>query len=81
MTVDVVIQPKASRDEIVGRHGDAIKIKLTAPPVEGKANAALIAFLAKKLGIPKSAITILRGHASRRKTIAITGVTSADLVV
>ena len=74
ITLDVVIHPKSSRDEIVGMHGDALKIKLTAPPVDGKANAALIAFLAKKLGIAKSRITIIRGETSRRKTIHIAGI-------
>jgi uncharacterized protein (TIGR00251 family) len=69
--IDVIIQPKSSRDEIVGMHGDCLKIKLTAPPVDGKANAALITFLAKTLGIPKSNITIIRGKTGRRKTIEL----------
>lgn len=71
--IDVMIQPRSSHDETVGLHGDAIKIKLTAPPVEGKANAALIAFLAKKLGVPKSSISIVRGKSARRKTIELYG--------
>lgn len=78
MLIDVIIQPKASRNEIVGMHGDALKIKLTAPPVDGKANAALIAFLAKKLGVPKSTVTIVRGKTSRIKTVAINGLTEAS---
>jgi uncharacterized protein (TIGR00251 family) len=77
--IDVIIQPKSSRNEIVGMQGDCLKIKLTAPPVDGKANAALIAFLAKKLGIPKSNITIVRGKNSRRKTIELYGVSHENL--
>ena len=72
--IDVVIQPKSSRDEVVGLHGNAIKIKLTAPPVDGKANSALISFLAKKLKIPKTSIIIIRGQASRHKTLSIDGI-------
>jgi len=81
MNLDVIIQPKSSRNEIVGMHGGFLKIKLTAPPVDGKANAALIAFLAKKLGISKSSITIIRGETSRRKTLSIDGIAHTDLVV
>jgi uncharacterized protein (TIGR00251 family) len=77
LSVDVIIQPRSSRDEIVGMHGNALKIKLTAPPVDGKANAALIAFLAKKLGVSKSSVEIVRGHTSRIKTIRISGVSEA----
>jgi len=69
--LDVIIHPKSSRNEVVGMHDGCLKIKLTAPPADGKANAALIAFLAKKLDIPKSNITIIRGETSRRKTVQI----------
>ncbi len=131
VTIDVIIQPKSSRNEIVGVHGNCVKgtsknldfggpqktaqmlgarepataaytvvredcgrsgqqrrwavfggplkIKLTAPPVDGKANAALIAFLAKKLGIAKSLITILRGETSRRKSLKIDGMSCEEL--
>ena len=67
----VHVQPRSSRNQVVGLHGDALKIKLTAPPVEGAANAACIAFLADALGLPKSALSIVAGHTGRRKTIAI----------
>ena len=77
--IDVVVQPKSSRDEIAGMHGDRLKIKLTAPPVDGKANAALIAFLAKKLGIAKSRIVIVRGETGRRKTLLVHTATAADI--
>lgn len=79
VTIDVLIQPKSSRDEITGVHGDRLKIKLTAPPVDGKANAALIAFLATTLGISKSAISIVRGETSRQKRIRITGMTAEQV--
>lgn len=71
MILKVHIQPGAKRNEIVGQYGDAIKIRLKAPPVEGRANEALINFLAEKLRIPKSSITIIRGHTSRQKVLSI----------
>ena len=67
----VHVQPGAKTTEIVGLHGDALKIRLAAPPVDGKANASLIAFIADRLGTAKSAITVKSGQTSRRKTIAI----------
>ena len=69
----VYLQPRASRNEVVGPYQDGIKVKVTAPPVEGKANDALIRFLAKKLGIPPSYIEILKGHRSREKILKISG--------
>ncbi len=68
----VFVQPKASRNQVAGLHGDALKIRLTAPPVEGAANKACTQFLAKTLGVPKSAVEIVSGHASRNKKILIT---------
>jgi len=79
IAVEVLVQPKSSRNEIAGMQGDRLKIKLTAPPVDGKANAGLIAFLAKKLGIAKSQIKIVRGETSRRKTVYITGIDTDKL--
>ena len=67
----VHIQPKASKNAIVGLHDDALKIRLTAPPVDGAANKMCIHFLAKELGIPKSAIDIVAGQTSRNKYICI----------
>jgi uncharacterized protein (TIGR00251 family) len=67
----VHVQPRSSRNQVVGVHGDALKVKLTAPPVEGAANAACVAFLADALGLPKSALSIVAGHTGRRKTIAV----------
>lgn len=73
-TVHVV--PRAKVTEIAGRHGDAIRIRLAAPPVDGAANAELVRFLAKRFGVPRSAVTIVRGATARRKTVAILGVTA-----
>lgn len=75
VTIAVHVIPRSSRNEIAGVQGDAVKIKLTAPPVEGAANAALIAFLAGRLGVRKSAVSIVRGQASRAKTVRVEGVT------
>jgi len=70
------IQPGASRSECAGRHGDALKIRLAAPPVDGKANAALIAFVAARLGIARAAVTLKSGQTSRRKILKIEGSTA-----
>jgi uncharacterized protein len=67
--------PRASRNEIQGEHGNALKIKLKAPPVDGKANEALIEFLSDILGVPRRQITLLSGLTSRQKRVAIRAVT------
>jgi len=67
----VFIQPRSSRNQIVGLHGGALKIKLTAPPVDGTANTLCIKYLAKCLDIPKSAIEIVSGHTARTKRILV----------
>lgn len=68
------IQPKSSKNEIVGPHDGALKIRLTAPPVDGRANEELISFLAKTLKVPKHAITLLKGETGRRKVVRIEGI-------
>jgi len=65
------VQPGAKRTEVAGVHGDALKIRLAAPPVEGKANAALLRYLAEAFGVPQRAVTLVRGEASRQKTVRI----------
>ena len=65
------IQPRASRSEIVGIQGDALKVRLSAPPVDGAANEALVRFLAELLEVPRSRVTIRSGLASRTKTVHI----------
>jgi uncharacterized protein (TIGR00251 family) len=67
------IVPNARRSEVVGEHGDAIKVKVQAPPVDGKANEALRDFLAEQLQISARSIEIVGGEKSRDKTVAITG--------
>jgi uncharacterized protein (TIGR00251 family) len=72
-------QPRASRTEIAGAYGDSVKIRLTAPPVEGAANAELIAFLAKKLGVPKSAVRVVKGERGREKVVEVDGLSAEDV--
>lgn len=66
------IQPGAKKTEVCGLHGDALKIRLAAPPVDGKANAALLAFVADRLDLPKSAVSLKSGQTSRRKVVEVT---------
>jgi len=73
LTLNLHVQPGARRSAIVGLHGGALKIKVAAPAVDNKANAALTEFLSETLGIPKSAVAISRGAAGRRKVVEITG--------
>ena len=75
----VRVQPRASKDEIVGEMADAIKIRLQAPAVEGRANEALIEFLAELLKTPKAAVRILNGERSRIKRVEIRGVTKQQV--
>lgn len=65
------LQPKASRDEFAGLHGDRLKIRLTAPPLEGKANAHLLAFLGKAFGVAKSHVSLESGELNRQKRVRI----------
>jgi len=69
--VKIYVQPKSSKNEIIGLHDDAIKIRLTAPPVDNAANEMCVKFLAKQFGIPKSSMTIISGYTSRFKQIFI----------
>lgn len=71
VTLEIHCQPGARRTEVVGTHGGALKIRLAAPPVEGRANEALAAFLAERFGVPKRNVTLLRGRTGRDKTVRI----------
>lgn len=71
LLLNVNIQPRARQNEICGVHGEALKIRITAPPVDGKANAHLIAFLAKLCGVSKAAVTVISGESSRHKRLRI----------
>lgn len=68
------IQPKASRDAIVGIHNERLKIQITAPPTDGKANEHLVRFIAKTLGIAKSRVVLVAGDTSRQKTLLLQGI-------
>jgi len=74
----VHVVPRARTTDVAGRHGDALKIRLAAPPVDGAANEELVRFLAKRLAVPRSAVTIAAGLTGRRKTVKISGVETAD---
>lgn len=69
--ITVHVQPGAKRTEIVGEHGDALKIRLAAPPVDGKANEALLSYLADRLAVGRRAVALRAGMAARRKLIAV----------
>lgn len=72
------IQPGAKKTEVAGAHGEALKIRLAAPPVDGKANARLIEFVATTLGVAKSRVGIVSGESSRAKRLRVAGVEAAD---
>ena len=74
--VSVRVQPRAKRTEVSGAYGDAIRIRVAAPPVEGAANKALAKFLAQQLGVPRSSVRIVRGESSRSKVLEVRGVTA-----
>jgi len=73
------IVPRASKNTIQGRHGDALKIRLCAPPVDGAANAALIEFLAKTFSLPRSRIQLLSGQTSRTKRVLLAGMKADEI--
>ncbi len=71
VTFKVTVQPRASKNEIVGLQGDALKVRLTAPPVEGAANRLCVELLAKSLRVRKSDVEIIQGHSSRAKKVLV----------
>jgi uncharacterized protein (TIGR00251 family) len=73
------LQPRARRDEVVGERGEAIVVRVTAPPVDGKANAALCAFVARAANVAPSRVAVVRGQTSRDKVVRVDGVTKAAL--
>ncbi len=79
VTLAVRVIPRSSRNQIVGVENDALKIRLTAPPVGGAANAALIEFIADWLRVRKSAVSIVGGDKSRNKTVRVSGVTAEQV--
>ncbi len=79
VTFAVKVHPRAKKNAITGEMGEALKIALTAPPVEGRANQALVDFLAEVLRVPRASVSIAAGQSSRNKVIRVTGVTAAQV--
>ncbi len=77
--IAVKVVPRASQSRVEGWQGDVLKVRLTAPPVEGKANAALVALLAKALGVRAGNVDIIGGETARTKRVRITGLSAADI--
>ncbi len=74
VVITVHVQPRAAKNQVAGLHDGALKLRLTAPPVDGKANKAVLACLASLLGIAKSSLSLISGHKSRRKQVLVQGV-------
>ena len=68
------VQPRASRTEVAGLHGDTLRVRLSAPPVDGAANEALLRFLAEKLSVRRSAVQLISGETSRSKLVSVAGI-------
>lgn len=79
VTFDVLVQPRASRAKLGPVHDGRLKVAVTAPPVDGEANAAVIELLAKTLGVARGAVEVIAGTSSRRKTIRVRGVARAAI--
>jgi uncharacterized protein len=77
--LSVRLQPRAKRDEVVGERAGAVVIRVTAPPVDGKANEALCRLIAKAAGVPPSQVSVIRGHTGRDKVVRVEGVELAAL--
>jgi uncharacterized protein len=78
-TLEVYVQPRASKNELIGIHEGTLKVRLSSPPVEGEANRECLRFLAKALDVPKSLLQIVQGKKSRRKKILIPGISGEYL--
>ncbi len=76
----VSVVPRASKTEIVGELGGAVKVRVASPPVDGAANKELIRFLAKRLRLPQGSLQLISGAASRHKTVRVAGLTAAQLL-
>ena len=79
-TVSVRVVPRASREGVAGFEGGVVRIRLNAPPVEGQANEALVRFLSKALGVPKSRIALVAGGKGRNKIVRVDGITREELL-
>ena len=69
ISLELIVVPRSSRSEIIGPHGDRLKVALKAPPVDGKANRELLKLLSKLMGVPQKSLRVLHGESSRRKTV------------
>jgi uncharacterized protein len=78
-TFAIKVHPRAKKDAITGKIGDALKVALTAPPVDGKANAACIAFFAKLLKVPRASVSIASGETTRSKVVRVVGMPAEEL--
>src|SRR5271169_1767618 len=78
-TFQVKVHPRAKKNAITGEVGDALKLALTAPPLEGRANQACMEFLAEVLNVPRSSVTIAAGESSRNKVVRVAGVNAAEV--
>jgi uncharacterized protein (TIGR00251 family) len=79
VTLAVKVHPRAKKNAITGELGDALKLSLTSPPVEGRANDACIEFFAKLLKVPRSSVTIASGQTTRQKVILVTGLSAKEI--
>jgi len=80
VAIHLLVQPRASKNEVVGVQGEELKIRLTSPPVEGAANRTCCEYIAKRLGLAKSAVTIEAGESSRHKRLFLPGVSAAEVI-
>lgn len=80
LLLDVIVAPKSSRNVIIGEYQDRLKVALTAPPVDGKANKALVDFIADLANVSKKQVTVIRGMTSKKKTLEITGIKLTQLL-
>ena len=78
-TLPVRVHPGAKRDAVTGTHDGALKVSLTLPPTDGRANAALLAFVAERLDVPRAQVTMLTGASSRMKTLRVVGLTADEV--
>ena len=80
VVIHLLVQPRASKNEVVGVQGDELKVRLTSPPVEGAANRLCCEYIAKRLGLPKSSVTLEAGETSRHKRLFLPGVSAAEVL-
>jgi uncharacterized protein (TIGR00251 family) len=78
--LDIVVQPRASKEGLGPVHGDRLKVRVHAPPADNEANEAVVQLVARSLGVPKSAVTIAAGRTGRRKTLAIAGLAAESVL-